>query len=269
MLQSNRKPAVAEGAGAAQRHVVAVDQRGAARIAQDRLDLAALWPADGARLARYSASGPAPACPVRAPRIATGSPRPNCPSTPVTPAGSSDLPGQRRARAPASTGDLARGFIAAIQRLRAACGSPCAREPRRGRAVFQRLAAGCSTAPFGDRHGAARRVAVRAAISLVFIPPLDRPEPASPAIASISGVIVDHVEAPCRAVGSVRRVGGIEPVHIRQQHQLIGPRGHRDLRRQPVIVAIADLVGGHGVVFVHDGHHAQGQQRSSVAREFR
>ena len=33
-------------------------------------------------------------------------------------------------------------------------------------------------------------VAVFAAISFVFMPPLDRPEPASPACASISGVIV-------------------------------------------------------------------------------
>jgi hypothetical protein len=64
-------------------------------------------------------------------------------------------------------------------------------------------------------------VAVRAAISLVFMPPLDRPDPASPAIASISGVIASiTADAPPR-IGP--RVGGVKPVHIRQQHADIRP----------------------------------------------
>ena len=56
------------------------------------------------------------------------------------------------------------------------------------------------------------------------------------------------------------RVGRIEPIHIRQQDQLIRSHRHRDLRRQTVIVAKADFIGGHGVVFVDDRHHAQPKQ---------
>ena len=57
------------------------------------------------------------------------------------------------------------------------------------------------------------------------------------------------------------RVGIVESIHVGQQDQAIGAHHLRYPRRQPVIIAVADLLGGDGIVFVDDRHGAQAQQR--------
>ena len=56
-------------------------------------------------------------------------------------------------------------------------------------------------------------------------------------------------------------IGGVQAVDVRQQHQTIGAHHLRHARGQPVVVAVADLGGRHGVVFVDHRHRAQRQQR--------
>ena len=63
------------------------------------------------------------------------------------------------------------------------------------------------------------------------------------------------------APGSLRWRGGVEPVDIRQQHQAVRLDHGGDAGRQPVVVAVADLGGGDGIVLVDDRHGAQRQQR--------
>jgi hypothetical protein len=133
------------------------------------------------------------------------------------------------------------------------------------RAIFQRLERAIRP-PSVIAMAQPAAVAVRAAITLVFMPPLDRPEPASPAIASISGVIAS-ISGRCAAAASPagwRYKARPHPTGARRYP----PRHHRDLRGQPVIVAIADLVGGDGVVLVDDRHRAApqkgGQRRARV-----
>ncbi len=82
-----------------------------------------------------------------------------------------------------------RGFIAAIQRLRACCGSRCGVN-QVALAPAASAVSGRGVAPSVIAMAQPPAVAVLAAISLVFMPPLDRPETPSPAIASISGVIL-------------------------------------------------------------------------------
>ena len=56
------------------------------------------------------------------------------------------------------------------------------------------------------------------------------------------------------------RVGGVEPVDIRQQDQRIGAGHLGDAGGQPVVVAEADLGGGDRVVLVDDGDAAELEQ---------
>ena len=51
------------------------------------------------------------------------------------------------------------------------------------------------------------------------------------------------------------RIGAVEAVDVRQQHQQIGADEHRHLRRQEVVVAEGDLVGRGRVVLVDHRHH--------------
>ena len=56
------------------------------------------------------------------------------------------------------------------------------------------------------------------------------------------------------------RVRRVQPVDIREDHHEVGvdEAGHE--RRQGIVVAEADLLDGHRVVLVHDGHHGQLQK---------
>jgi hypothetical protein len=64
------------------------------------------------------------------------------------------------------------------------------------------------------------------------------------------GGVVDLLDAPRRRIE--RRVGRVEPVGVRQQHEPLGAQQHGDLRGEEVVVAEGDLVGGGGVVLVDD-----------------
>ena len=55
-------------------------------------------------------------------------------------------------------------------------------------------------------------------------------------------------------------LAGVEPVHVGEQHERVGVDDVRHQGGQPVVVAEADLVRGHGVVLVDDRHHVERQQ---------
>ena len=102
-------------------------------------------------------------------------------------------------------------------------------------------------------------VAIFAASILVRMPPRDNSEAAPPAIASISAVTRSTTGISFASrIGGRRRV--VEPVDIRQQDQQIGARHGGDARGEAVVVAVADFVGGDGVVLVDDRHRAPVQQ---------
>ncbi len=243
-----------------------MDQCRPTGIAQDRLDLCRVMTGDGPRFGCGIRISPVarrwPAWSV----IATGSPRPKSPCTCVTPAGSSDLPRPSARRAPSSTMTVPLGFIAAIQRFRASCGSASGRN--------HVVRAPCATADSGrrtdprNRHrtSARHRGARRHQLGLHAALGQARHGVAAHRL-DLGGDRLDHRQMAGRRIGlGVRR---IEPVDIRQQQQLVRAAGHGDLRGQAIVVAKADLVGGDGVVLVHDGHDAQAQQVCIVARLFR
>ena len=69
----------------------------------------------------------------------------------------------------------------------------------------------------------------------------------------------DQRHVPGAGIAAGRRV--VEAVDIGQQHQQIGAHHGGDAGGQPVVVAIADFVGGDGVVLVDDRDRAPLQQR--------
>ena len=58
-----------------------------------------------------------------------------------------------------------------------------------------------------------------------------------------------------------RWIGGVETIDIGEQHEAVGARHLRDARGKPVVVAVADLGGRHGVVLVDDRDRAELEQR--------
>ena len=62
------------------------------------------------------------------------------------------------------------------------------------------------------------------------------------------------------ASGSLARVARVERVHVRQHDQQVGRQQDRDLRREDVVVAEADLVGRGRVVLVDHRHDAPVEQ---------
>ncbi len=57
-------------------------------------------------------------------------------------------------------------------------------------------------------------------------------------------------------------IGAVQPIHVRQQHQAIRADHLRDSCCQPIVVAVANLCGRHGVVLVDDGNCTEAQQRA-------
>jgi len=79
-------------------------------------------------------------------------------------------------------------------------------------------------------------------MTLVAMPPEPKSEAEPPAIASISGVDARHLGNELRVLVA-GRVGCIEAIHVRQQHQAIGADHLRDTRTEAVVVAVTDLRG--------------------------
>jgi hypothetical protein len=73
------------------------------------------------------------------------------------------------------------------------------------------------------------------------------------------GVIGGHVGDQCCA-GIPAGIGGEQAVEVGQQQEHVGADEVGDERGEPVVVAEADLVVGHGVALVHDRHAAQVEQ---------
>ena len=61
-------------------------------------------------------------------------------------------------------------------------------------------------------------------------------------------------------LGVVAGITRIQAIDIGEQHQLLGADRHGHQGGEGVVVAETQLVGGEGVVLVHDRHHAPGQQ---------
>ena len=98
--------------------------------------------------------------------------------------------------------------------------------------------------------------AIFAAASLLAIPPL--PAFGSGAAGRLLERFVDLDDLlDQRRVRVVARVGGEQAAGVGQQQQRLGVHEVRDERREPVVVAVADLVVGDGVVLVDDRQHAE------------
>ena len=132
------------------------------------------------------------------------SPRWNSPSIRVTPAGNRLLPADKARTAPSSTTRVPAHFSEPlIQRLRADKGEASGRNQLQ-RALPSISAANAPTwrpSAIAMRQPAA--IAMRAAISLVTMPPWESAEAAAPPMASISGVI-SRISGMCLADLSLR-----------------------------------------------------------------
>ena len=101
----------------------------------------------------------------------------------------------------------------------------------------------------GGAAGGARRSARRRAWSPCRRCRRRRSALAPPAMASICGGQPRH-RGRCSRRRIAARIGGVEAVDVGQQHQQVGADHLRHAGGQPVVVAVADLLGGHGVVLV-------------------
>ena len=100
------------------------------------------------------------------------------------------------------------------------------------------------------------QAAIFAAASLVAMPPLPRSVPRPPATAS-SAASTSTISSMSDASASRRGIGGEEPGGVGEQHQHVGGDEVRHERGEAVVVAVADLVVGDGVVLVDDRDHAE------------
>ena len=106
--------------------------------------------------------------------------------------------------------------------------------------------------------GTPAAVAIRAASTLLAIPPLPRPAAPVPPPRPRRGRLAPHVgEQPGPGLPGVAVV---QAVDVGQEHERVGADQVGDQRGQPVVVAEPDLLGGDGVVLVDHRQHAQGQQ---------
>ena len=88
-------------------------------------------------------------------------------------------------------------------------------------------------------------------------------------VADVEGGELRRLGDPAHELGGAvpARVPGVQPVLVGEQHQGVRAQHDRHLRREHVVVAEADLVGGRGVVLVDHRHDAPRQQPAQrVAR---
>ena len=200
-------------------------------------------------------------------RTSTTSPSSKLPMTPVTPAGSSDVPRSTKARVGAVvdaddavdlTGEadpqLARRQPRDARLERRA--DQRRRRPRRPARSARSAAAITARVARPRRHlrgGTASRPCRRCPV----------PDPVAPAATVKQRIVGEHlVDQLGRRVGA--RVGGEQPGRVGEQHQQIGVDVVGDERGDAIVVAVAQLVAGDRVVLVDDRDAAeldQPQQR--------
>ena len=197
-------------------------------------------------LAKTSPSGPA---------ISTASSGRKPPSTPVTPAASSERPrlGQRHPR-PLVDGEAARRAqgegdpqLAGRAAGSPGPGTPCPTpgSPASAAASTPGRAASAITVCTPDQ------VAILAAASFEAMPPLPTALPGTAGQALELVVDLDHLFDQ-RRLGVAPGVGGQQARRVGEQHEELRADQVGDQRGQPVVVAEADLLVGHGVVLVDD-----------------
>ena len=106
--------------------------------------------------------------------------------------------------------------------------------------------------------------AIRAASSLLAMPPLPRPLPPLPARSPAA----DRRPAPARRArpsGRARGSAVYRPVGVGEQHEQVGADVVRDERGDAVVVAVARLVVGDRIVLVDDRHAAELEQPPSAS----
>ena len=91
------------------------------------------------------------------------------------------------------------------------------------------------------------------------MPPLPSEEPAPTRLPEL---LVRHVLDHCDAfrMRVATRIRGIETIDIRQQHQTVRHDQLCDACGEPIVIAVAQLVGCDGVVLVYDRHDTVLQQ---------
>ena len=91
------------------------------------------------------------------------------------------------------------------------------------------------------------------------MPPLPRSVPGAARDRLERGVDLDDLLDE-RRLGVEARVGGEQAAGVGEQDEQVGADEVRHERGEPVVVAVADLVVGDGVVLVDDGHDAELEQ---------
>ena len=150
----------------------------------------------------------------------TGSPAANSPSTAVMPAGSSDLrrPPRPRPR-PWSRCSRPRAVVAcASQNSRAA--RVAAVRVEAGADSARRPGACAASAAAVSTTGMPAPVAIRAASTLVTMPPVPTPARPAPIATPARSLRAAHLGDPPGARPA--RVAGVERVHVGEQHQQVG-----------------------------------------------
>src|SRR5579883_655271 len=185
----------------------------------------------------------------------TASPRSNCPVTPFTPAGRRLRPDCSADRAPASITTTPFGSkVPAIHRLRAVIGFADAKNQVQ-EAPLPIACSGCSSFPDAMIICVPAATAIFAAASFVTIPPRESSVPASPAIASISGVIA--VTTSSRLAAGLEEGGAVYSPSTSESRT----------RQSEVIIPIANFRGRNGIILVNHRNRAELEQRSDgVAR---
>ena len=195
------------------------------------------------------------------PTTSTVSPSPKRPAMSTTPAGSRLVWRSTRARrAPSSTvTDPATREAKAIHSLRAAELAAVGLEARADAVVGDGPAEHAGSRRAGDHRAHARPRGDAGRLQLA------RHAAAAPAAAAAAGVdrqhrVVDTDPGDQLGVGVHAWVGGVQALQIGEQHEHGGTDVVGDEGGEAVVVAVADLVAGDGVVLVDDRHRAQRQQ---------
>ncbi len=191
----------------------------------------------------------------------TASPRSKAPSTRRTPAGSRLLPESSAFSAPASISTLPLGSswpgdpaLARRHGIGAAPGTRCRRAPS------DSARSGCITLPEVITMLVPEASAMRAGLDLGHHAAARQLGAGAAGHGLDLGRDLAHlVEA--RGVRAAAGRRGVEAVDVGEQHQAVGAHHAGDAGGQPVVVAVADLAGGHRVVLVDHGDGPLGEQR--------